>query len=211
MRTTRPCHVRDGHRVLRGRQQRDWRLAIVDLHGVGLMRGRAGAASIYSAAGSAGLFSFLIPLTRHDQLLIDGHRFDRQTIAWLAPGRVFHIDSRQPASWLSVTISKELLMSWFASHEDEGDPVLLNRNLRGVREPADCRVDSPDAAVVPGGCAMSGRAVRPCRRERGAGGNPRRDPAHAPAREIRQGRRSSCDSSSAGPRPCAGLDEVDGR
>ena len=124
-----PCA--DGHRVLRGRQQRDWRLAIVDLHGVGVTRGRAGAASIYSAAGSAGLFSFLIPLTRHDQLLIDGHRFDRQTIAWLAPGRVFHIDSRQPASWLSVTISKELLMSWFASHEDEGDPVLLNRNLVG--------------------------------------------------------------------------------
>ena len=124
-----PCA--DGHRVLRGRQQRDWRLAIVDLHGVGLTRGRAGAASIYSAAGSAGLFSFLIPLTRHDELLIDGHRCDRQTIAWLAPGRVFHVDSRQPASWLSVTISKELLLSWFAFHEDEGHPVLLNRNLVG--------------------------------------------------------------------------------
>lgn len=124
-----PCA--DGHRVLRGRQQRDWRLAIVDLHGVGLTRGRAGAASIYSAAGSPGLFSLLIPLTRHDQLLIDGHRFDRHTFAWLAPERVFHIDSRQPASWLSVTISKELLMSWLASHEDEGHLVLLNRNLVG--------------------------------------------------------------------------------
>jgi AraC family transcriptional regulator, ethanolamine operon transcriptional activator len=124
-----PCA--DGHRILRGRQQRDWRLAIVDLHGVRLMRGWAGAASIYSGTGSAGLFSFLIPLTRHDQVLIDGHHFDRQTIAWLAPERVFHIDSRQPASWLSVTISKELLMSWFASHEDQGDAVLLNRNLVG--------------------------------------------------------------------------------
>jgi len=124
-----PCA--DGHRVLRGRQERDWRLALVDLRGVGVMRGRAGAASIFSGAGSAGLFTCVIPLTRHDQLLIDGHRFDRQTIAWLAPGRVFHIDSRQSASWLSVTISKDVLMSWFASHEDEGHPVLLNRNLVG--------------------------------------------------------------------------------
>jgi len=124
-----PCA--DGHRVLRGRQERDWRLALVDLRGVGVMRGRAGGASIFSGAGSAGLFTCVIPLTRHDQLLIDGHRFDRQTLAWLAPGRVFHIDSRQPASWLSVTISKDVLMSWFASHEDEGHPVLLNRNFVG--------------------------------------------------------------------------------
>ena len=124
-----PCA--DGHRVLRGRQQRDWRLAIVDVHGVGLTRGRAGAASIYSAAGSPSLFSLVIPLTRHDQLLIDGHRFDRHSFAWLAPERVFHIDSRQPVSWLSVTIPKELLMSWFAYHEDEVDPLLLNRNRVG--------------------------------------------------------------------------------
>ena len=126
-----PCA--DGHRVLRGRQQRDWRLAIVDLHGVGLTRGRAGAASIYSAAGSPGLFSLLIPLTRHDQLLIDGHRFDRHTFAWLAPERVFHIDSRQPASWLSVTIPKEVLMFWFASHEDEVDPCCLIATAWGPR------------------------------------------------------------------------------
>ena len=95
------------------------------------MRGRAGAASIYSGAGSAGLFTCVIPLTRHDQLLVNGHSFDKHTIAWMAPERAFHIDSRQPASWLSITISEERLMSWFASHEDEGHPVLLNRNLVG--------------------------------------------------------------------------------
>ena len=122
-----PCA--HGHRVLRGRPQRDWRLAIVDLHGVRLMMGRAGAASIYSGAGSAGLYSMVIPLTRHDHVLVDGHRLNTETIAWMAPGRVFHIDSRQPASWLSVTISRELLMSWLASNEDDGDPVLLNRNV----------------------------------------------------------------------------------
>ena len=161
-----PCA--DGHRVLRGRQQRDWRLAIVDLHGVGLTRGRAGAASIYSAAGSAGLFSFLIPLTRHDQLLIDGHRFDRHTIAWLAPERVFHIDSRQPASWLSVTIPKELLMSWFASHEDEVDPLLLNRNRVGSASRPIAELIRLTQRLFRADVQSSGRAVRPCRPERGA-------------------------------------------
>jgi AraC family transcriptional regulator, ethanolamine operon transcriptional activator len=122
-----PCA--DGHRVLRGPPQRDWSLASVDLPGVTLMRGQAGAASIYRGAGSANLFSLVIPLTRHDEVFIDGRRFDGQTVAWVAPERVFHIDSRQPASWLSITIRKELLMSWFTSHEDQADPVLLNRNL----------------------------------------------------------------------------------
>jgi AraC family transcriptional regulator, ethanolamine operon transcriptional activator len=121
-----------GHRVLRGPPRGDWRLTIVDLHGVRLMMGQAGAASIFSGAGSAGLYSVVIPLTRHDQLLVNGHRFDQQTIAWLAPERTFHIDSKQPAMWLSVTIPKELLMSWFGCHEDVGDLALLNRNLVGL-------------------------------------------------------------------------------
>ena len=121
-----PCA--DAHRVLRGRPERDWRLTTMDLRGVRLTMGRAGAASIFSGAGSANFYTTLIPLSRHDQLLVNGHSFDKHTIAWMAPERVFHIDSRKPASWLSVTISKELLTSWFATHEDEGDPALLNRN-----------------------------------------------------------------------------------
>jgi len=120
-----------GHRVLRGPPRGYWRLTIVDLPGVRLMMGQAGAASIFSGAGSAGLYSVVIPLTLHDQLLVNGHCFDEQTIAWLAPERTFHIDSKQPAMWLSLTISKELVMSWCASHE-EGDPALLNRNVVGV-------------------------------------------------------------------------------
>jgi AraC family transcriptional regulator, ethanolamine operon transcriptional activator len=129
-----PCA--DGHRVLRGHPQRAWRLATIDVLGVRLMRTRDGAASIYSGAGMAGYFIFAIPLTRHEHVLVDGHRFDRQFSAWLTPDRVFHIDSRQPASWLSVTVPKELLMSSLASHADEADPLLLNRNVVKLAPPS---------------------------------------------------------------------------
>lgn len=111
--------VRGHHRVLRGRQLRDRRLRVVDLHGVGTMMGRAGAASIYSGAGSTGCFSIFVPLSRHEEIVVSGDQFDRRKIAWIAPEQVFHIDSRRPASWMSVTMSCELVMSWIANHELE--------------------------------------------------------------------------------------------
>ena len=84
-----------GRRVLRARQQRDWRLRTVDLQGLVLTMGRDGAASMYSGAGFARCFSVFVPLSLHDEITINGDRFDRHTIAWISPERMFHVDSRR--------------------------------------------------------------------------------------------------------------------
>ena len=125
-----------GRRALRARQQRDWRLRTVDLQGLVLTIGRDGAASMYSGAGFARCFSVFVPLSLHDEITINGDRFDRHTIAWISPERMFHVDSRRPASWLSITMSNELIMSWFSTHEDEVDFELLNGNIEKIaRDP----------------------------------------------------------------------------
>ena len=121
-----------GRRVLRARQQRDWRLRTVDLQGLVLTMGRDGAASMYSGAGFAGCFSVFVPLSLHDEITINGDRFDRHKIAWISPERMFHVDARRPASWLSITMSNELAMSWFSSHEDEVDFELLNCSMEKI-------------------------------------------------------------------------------
>ena len=121
-----------GRRVLRARQQRDWRLRTVDLQGLVLTMGRDGAASMYSGAGFAGCFSLFVPLSLHDEITINGDRFDRHKIAWISPERMLHVDSRRPASWLSITMSNELIMSWFSTHEDEVDFELLNGNIETI-------------------------------------------------------------------------------
>ena len=121
-----------GHRVLRARQQRDWRLRTVDLQDLVLTMGRDGAASMYSGAGFARCFSVFVPLSLHDEITINGDRLDRNKIAWIAPEKMFHVDARRPASWLSITMSNELLMSWFSTHEDEVDYQLLSGNVETI-------------------------------------------------------------------------------
>lgn len=118
-----------GHYVLRAKQQRDWRLRIVDLDGVALMIGREGAGTVYNGVGSPGYFNIFLPLSGHQTTVVDGHRFDRRRIGWMVPDAMFHIDASQPASWMTVAMSSELVARWIATHEDEIDPALLGRNL----------------------------------------------------------------------------------
>ncbi len=118
-----------GHFVLHSRQARDWRLRIVELGGLALSILKAGAAHFYSGAGSAGCFTFFMPLGRHEDLALNGIRFDRRKVGWLVPGRGFHVDARRPLTTLHVTISRELLVSSLASRHPEAESVLLKRNL----------------------------------------------------------------------------------
>ena len=94
-----------GRFVLRSRKQTDWELRVVDLNGVSLSFGKAGAAHFYNGAGSAGQFTFFVLLSRHEDFTLDGVQFDRRKVGWLIPERSFHAFARRPLTALSVTIS----------------------------------------------------------------------------------------------------------
>lgn len=118
-----------GRYLLRTRQQRDWRLRTVDLNGVALMAGREGAGTVYNGIGLPGTFNVFVPLSAHESIRVDGHRFDRRTLGWMAPDVTFHIDADRPGSWLTVAMSRELVTAWARTHADEFDFSLLGRNL----------------------------------------------------------------------------------
>ena len=119
----------EGHYVLRSRQQRDWRLRVVELDGVALMFGREGAGTVYSGVGLPGFFNIFLPLSRHECTVLGGQRLDRRLIGWMVPEAMFHIDASQPASWMTVAMSCELVLRWAQQHEDEFDSSILSRNL----------------------------------------------------------------------------------
>jgi AraC family ethanolamine operon transcriptional activator len=125
-----------GRYLLHGRQSRDWRLQVVDLHGVALMSGREGAGTVYHGTGLPGCFNVFVPLTGHESTVVDGHRFDRQSIGWMVPEVMFHIDASRPASWVTVAMSSELTLRWVAAHEDEFAGRMLGRNLVNGAAPA---------------------------------------------------------------------------
>jgi AraC family ethanolamine operon transcriptional activator len=118
----------EGHYVLRSRQQRDWRLRVVELDGVALMFGREGAGTVYSGVGLPGFFNIFLPLSRHECTVLGGQRLDRRLIGWMVPEAMFHIDASQPASWMTVAMSSELVLRWVQRHEDEFDLSILTRN-----------------------------------------------------------------------------------
>lgn len=119
----------EGRYLLRSRQQRDWRLRVVELDGVALMFGREGAGTVYSGVGLPGFFNIFLPLSRHDCTVLGGTRLDRRLIGWMVPEAMFHIDASQPASWMTVAMSCELVLRWAQQHEDEFDLSILSRNL----------------------------------------------------------------------------------
>jgi len=119
----------EGHYVLRSRQQRDWRLRVVELDGVALMFGREGAGTVYSGVGLPGFFNIFLPLSRHECTVLGGQRLDRRLLGWMVPEAMFHIDASQPASWMTVAMSCELVLRWAQQHEDEFDSSILSRNL----------------------------------------------------------------------------------
>lgn len=119
----------EGHYVLRSRQQRDWRLRVVELGGVALMFGREGAGTVYSGVGLPDFFNIFLPLSRHECTVLGGQRLDRRLLGWMVPEAMFHIDASQPASWMTVAMSCELVLRWAQQHEDEFDSSILSRNL----------------------------------------------------------------------------------
>lgn len=119
----------EGRYLLRSRQQRDWRLRVVELDGVALMFGREGAGTVYSGVGLPGFFNIFLPLSRHENTVLGGKRLDRRLIGWMVPETMFHIDASQPASWMTVAMSCELVLRWAQQHEDEFDLSILSRNL----------------------------------------------------------------------------------
>lgn len=118
-----------GRYLLRTQQQRDWRLRIVDLNGVALMFGREGAGTVYSGTGLQGFYNVFLPLSQHECTVLSGRRLDRQLVGWMVPEAMFHIDASQPASWMTVAMSCELVQRWAQQHDDEFDVSLMSRNL----------------------------------------------------------------------------------
>lgn len=123
-----------GRYVLRSRQQRDWRLRVMDLNGVALMHGCEGAGTVYSGVGLSGFFNVFLPLSSHEFTVVDGRRFDRQRVGWMVPEAMFHIDASRPATWLTVAISCERVLQWAQEHEDEFDLSILARNVVNVAQ-----------------------------------------------------------------------------
>ncbi|CAD5110476.1 AraC family transcriptional regulator [Zestomonas carbonaria] len=123
-----------GHYLLRSRQQRDWRLRVVDLNGVALMLGREGAGTLYSGVGLPEFFNIFLPVSGRETTVVDGQRFDHRRIGWMVPDVMFHIDASRPATWLTVAMSCDLVLRWAGIHEDEFDFSILARNLVGVAQ-----------------------------------------------------------------------------
>lgn len=118
-----------GRYVLRSRQQRDWRLRVVELGEVALMFGREGAGTVYSGVGLPGFFNVFLPLSRHECTVVGGQAMGPQRVGWMVPEAMFHIDASQPASWMTVAMSCEQVLAWAQRHEDEFDLTLLAGNL----------------------------------------------------------------------------------
>ncbi|MBT2298129.1 helix-turn-helix domain-containing protein [Pseudomonas fluorescens] len=118
----------EGRYVLRTPQQRDWRLHVVELGGVALMFGREGAGTVYSGVGLSGFFNIFLPLSRHGCTVLGGQRLDRSLIGWMVPEAMFYIDASHPASWMTVAMSCEHVLSWAQQHEEEFDLSILTRN-----------------------------------------------------------------------------------
>lgn len=121
-------HGVSGKYLLRSAQRRAWRLRVADLDGIALMTGQEGAATLYSGAGMPGCYNLFLPLSGHDCTVVDGRRFDRHTLGWMAPEQMFHIDAARPASWMTISMSCELVCRWMAAHADFADLSLLARN-----------------------------------------------------------------------------------
>lgn len=119
----------EGRYLLRSRQQRDWRLRVIELGGVALMFGREGAGTVYSGVGLPGFFNIFLPLSRHECTVLGGQRLGRQLIGWMVPEAMFHIDASQPGSWMTVAMSCELVQHWAQRHDDEFDLSMMSRNL----------------------------------------------------------------------------------
>ncbi|MDF0729292.1 helix-turn-helix domain-containing protein [Pseudomonas entomophila] len=118
-----------GHYVLRSRQQRDWRLRVVELGEVALMFGREGAGTVYSGVGLPGFYNVFLPLSRHACTVLGGQAMTPRLVGWMVPEAMFHIDASQPASWMTVAMSCEQVLGWAQRHEDEFDLGLLAGNL----------------------------------------------------------------------------------
>jgi AraC family transcriptional regulator, ethanolamine operon transcriptional activator len=118
-----------GYYVLRSKEIRKWRLTITELQGVSLTLACEGAANIYAGASSVDCFNLQIPLTGHEALTLDGHRFSRREVGWQVPGRMFCFDARTSRYWLAVAISRELVLTWIAMHEDYVPVPDVNRTL----------------------------------------------------------------------------------
>jgi AraC family ethanolamine operon transcriptional activator len=117
--------------VLRAKPERNWQLASAELAGIGVMSAQEGAANFCTGAAATGFFNAFIPLGERQPFVIDGQRLEGGTVAWMAPDCSFRCTSSEPAGWLRVTLPRETVLSWFASHEDEADPGLLTRNRVG--------------------------------------------------------------------------------
>ena len=118
-----------GYYVLRSKESRQWRLTITELQGVSLTLACEGAANIYVGASSVDCFNLLIPLTGHEALTLDGHRFNRREVGWQVPGRMFCFDARTSRYWLAIAISREQVLTWIEMHQDYVPILDVNRTL----------------------------------------------------------------------------------
>lgn len=66
-----------------------------------------------------GTFTAFFPVDAHSAIRLNGKRFDRETIAWLAPNQMFHIDTDRPTKWMSVTIPVDQIKSCLTVQEYE--------------------------------------------------------------------------------------------
>lgn len=125
-----------GRYLLLARQERPWRLASTDLCDVVLTKGREGAASIFSSRAQADSFILFVSLSGAGSIKVDGHRLDSGEFAWMAPGRLSHIESDLPSSWLRIVIPRDAVVSRFASGDDAVALASLDCNqVKSARGP----------------------------------------------------------------------------
>jgi AraC family ethanolamine operon transcriptional activator len=113
-------HGVQGRYVPTMRSVRAWQLHTLDLGAVAVMSGQGGAGNIFHGALLPEWAAVIVPLSRPEVIVVDGHRLARHHVAWVAPGREFQFRAFQPTRWMSVNIHRDVLRS----HHDDGEHAL---------------------------------------------------------------------------------------
>jgi len=118
-----------GRYLLTGRAVQDWRLRIVDLDEVVLMLGQDGAGNLYHGSSLPGRTTVFIARTASEAIAVDGCEMGRESLAWLAPEKEFHIRASGVTRWFAVNIATTRVARSLEVHAGGRGYTALARNL----------------------------------------------------------------------------------
>lgn len=119
---------REGRYLLTTTPTRTWKISAVHLRGLVLALGEDGGGRIYNGLAADDTHHFFSVRNIGPAVSFDGKPFDRDHVAWIAPGSHFHTSTKGAISWLNITVDADLALKWATIHRDEFPDVLIARS-----------------------------------------------------------------------------------